>query len=107
MSNETKYTPGPWRMVSRIPGSNQTVGVVSGDVLVCKLSNRSREQSMRDACLIAAAPELYEALDSLVRYDATYAYDGTVTLPVADHITDATRVVERARAALAKARGEQ
>ena len=96
--NAATFTKGPWRMVSRIPGSNQIVGVVSGDVLVCKLSTRPREQSMRDACLIAAAPDLYEALYRALLWIAWPSEETSKRTKQS--------VMDQAHAALAKARGE-
>jgi hypothetical protein len=54
-----------------------------------------RSEQNANARLISAAPELYEALDELLNYSGG-----------AEHALDDPYVVERAEAALAKARGE-
>ena len=79
---DTKFTPGPW-------------GVNTGGEVVCDVNDfqwvmaQSRgDDDLANAHLIAAAPELYEALADLVQ-----AFDGEPGWGPA-------------RAALAKARGE-
>ena len=95
--SETKWTPGPWRVgfegsaTSQLAERNkdcdcppfafgQTVGVVC---------NRS------DAHLIAAAPELYQALEELAE-EASWSAAAV----------DKNGALDKALAALAKARGE-
>lgn len=84
----TQFTPGQWRVVSmayNVKNGPQTeFGVVNSD-----------RMNEADASLIAAAPELYEALENLLNAD------------VADLSTmhpDLART--KALAALRKARGE-
>ncbi|MDI3298242.1 MAG: hypothetical protein QJR08_03630 [Bacillota bacterium] len=92
MSDHKKWTPGPWRVR---PGfSDAHFVVVAGeyadegepDLLV-----HVGTANPQDAHLIAAAPDLYEALDEIVLKYGRY-------LPM--------RELSRAKAALAKARGE-
>ena len=89
--NEPKWTPGPWRVETSGRGS---LCVASDDAWICgELDNQPHEmrtsEAEANAHLIAAVPELYEALQNVIRE--------------ADRKTDA---FNRARAALAKARGE-
>lgn len=92
MAAETYWTPGPWQAHSLMVSE---VGKPIGrghDICHCGLGmrpNREVDQSEANAQLIAAAPDLYEALQRLDRFghtDATWDY---------------------ALRAMAKARGEQ
>lgn len=63
---ETKHTPGPWRIGSHGPNGYHTVGTERG-LMVAMVAHSVNyidecEQAIGDACLIAAAPELLEAL---------------------------------------------
>ena len=98
MSNETKFTPGPW-VVAFGPIAN--VGIVAPQssefiaTIVYKECN---------ADLIAAAPDLYAALESFINADQptpdwqNKTYDECLAL--------AKSIKPNAIAALAKARGE-
>ena len=77
MSEETKWTSGPWDT-----DTGGDVTDINGVTLL------RREDSFADAELAAAAPELYEALEYLV------------------DLLDGNPGLGPARAALAKARGE-
>lgn len=96
----SKHTPGPWfangEFIGTIESDSQTVAYVS--------SHRNRklrplDEEAANARLIAAGPELLEALRALVDRDFTY-FDGAV-------IGAATKItrdeVLAARAAIAKA----
>jgi hypothetical protein len=59
------FTPGPWRIVCRPYGSGLERHIYCGQqVPIAKLNGnpRGRRESDANARLIAAAPELYEAL---------------------------------------------
>lgn len=89
MTTETKWTPGPWKL----KGAGSIMG--ADDVLVATTGYRVAVGSDEDessARLIAAAPELYEALDAITHWNDR---DGHV---------DASWW-NAARAALARARG--
>lgn len=81
------HTPGPWRL-DKWNGyllSSENISIVKFDV------SRTR---LQDAQLIAAAPDLLKALDAIINDDAEY--------PQID-----SKLVDKARAAIKKARGEQ
>lgn len=82
-----KHTPGPWRNVIGYDDSN-TVIAGEGYNLECVALIKSRPSCQADACLIAAAPDLLEALEELVEGDEIDS-------------------CSRASAAIAKAKGEQ
>ena len=92
---EPKFTPGPWS-INEWPqaASDIAIGAV-GTPLIAKVSLRdvSINEQKFNAHLIAAAPELYEALEFLL----TCKHG-----EFCDHYREAEH---KARAALARARG--
>lgn len=107
--SETKFTPGPW-----FANGHEVLAPDDGDedpwsvALASPCRGYPNDQSRANARLIAAAPEMYEALDFLSAHarervsDAPeWRDDDTVQIVVT--IGD----LRRARAALAKARGDQ
>jgi hypothetical protein len=102
----SSYTPGPWT-VER-DGSTVTMGgqcVITGPAP----DGAPREEEKANARLIAAAPELLEALASLVEYADAYSNQmlkfgyGAEQLGVG---ADSQSVSGKARAAVAKATGQ-
>ena len=92
--SEPKFTPGPW--LKRTGGGAQYI--VHGEHIICSIP-RSYPNLKNEANLIAAAPELYEALNHLAaavveNYGKGWPND------------DLDRAIDAAWAALAKARGE-
>jgi hypothetical protein len=104
VSTETKWTPGPWDArtgTSWSPdGGSQTIEWFvmrpREDVAICAdvVDPNSEKPSEANARLIAAAPDLYAALDKLSNTSAMFE-------PV-----EYQQARQNARAALAKARGE-
>lgn len=92
-----RWTPGPWRVQPHDPDDAPRAPVDvcgSGWVIAADL------KSVEDARLIAAAPELYEALANLVpRFHRCMVAHGT-------DAEFADEAVTKARAALASAHGE-
>lgn len=97
-----KHTPGPWRMHRHHkPISNQWIFQVVtdeeyGEIVAGTCTNPQRPEDVReaDAHLIAAAPDLLEALENCVDLiELISPIEGDE--------------IRRARAAIAKARGEQ
>ena len=104
------YTEGPWEV--RIwdgedwPEKRISVGATDGGHSVC-VSPRYR-WNLEDFNLIAAAPDLYEALEAIVNSGEWYtsALEIDPYNPVTDKILDGYDLEKIAKAALAKARGE-
>ena len=100
-TNQTKpgFTPGPWKRVWRkgceIRPSYYVIEHGQSGEVVCETDNDEPNQ-YHDACLIAASPDLYEALDKLV------AELDAIRPDAMDEDMDS---MPAARAALAKARG--
>jgi hypothetical protein len=94
---ETKWTPGPWSASWQNDWSHWVVSAptMPSNTPIVRLSDFD-DATRHDAHLIAAAPELYEALAWFIN-----DIDGDRTVMV-----DFSDNVERARAALSKARGE-
>lgn len=96
MQNETKFTPGPW-FTKREGWSTVYVearidGGMIQEVAACGPTDAGQDQQQANARLIAAAPDLYEALEIAREY----------ALFVSAETDDLARI----DAALAKARGE-
>ncbi len=96
--SEPKFTKGPWNCNRASAGGREIVVSEVSPVDIAVLSRRDKTQSEIDANahLIAAAPDLYAALDMLLlqcgEWDSTHDIDD--------------KTYEEARVALAKARGE-
>ena len=133
----TKFTPGPWKAILANDEYDEpyieTTAVkylhnewhggtdVESNRYIAQLTYdmqsvttwRSIEQLNADAALIAAAPDMYAALEDVTNdleayVDAQYLKDGKVYHPAMQSRYDRDiEPVLNARAALAKARGEQ
>ncbi|MBC8009195.1 MAG: hypothetical protein H7067_03765 [Burkholderiales bacterium] len=65
MSTKPKHTPGPWSIAPGMPCCVWTDAVETGrGVAVTAMNARPPEEQIANACLIAAAPELFAALES-------------------------------------------
>jgi len=101
----TTHTPGPWR-----EHSHRQIGPDAG--IVCEVWSAIGEtdadriaQADANARLIAAAPDLLEALQEMVAGDAEAIEDAKrLGVPFPDEMLAA---YHKARAAIAKATGEQ
>ena len=94
----TKWTPGPWRVDSRHVGL-MIESDPHGPRALASISTPIDDIDRANAALIAAAPELYEALEALTK-------DEELILAAHGIEPSGNRLVKQARAALAKARGE-
>lgn len=116
--SETKWTPGPWKATRSEPAEGYDCWWITanlGSNLEKELASVSGGVSTSgpNARLIAAAPELYEALNALVQADdsrETFALFGLADSVDNDGDTYQSEglatVLRRARSALSKARGE-
>ena len=98
----TKFTKGPWsvgRSVKTMVFADDGLDLVAD----CTAGEFARDVEIANAALIAAAPELYEALDMLMLY-FTSANDVPVDRAT---IRGDDECVRRAFDALKKARGEE
>ena len=102
-----KFTPGPWeREESDYPSMEETIlegcgRVVGSGYTICQMADFSEEKLAANAHLIAAAPELYEALEEFVTETRAYQSPECEECPIVGPIL---RIADKA---LAKARGEQ
>ena len=92
---ERKWTPGPWEADGCFIDANRCMEQV------CNTLSSVNGRNFADARLIAAAPDLYEALESAEESIATFM--GVHGYPMDSGAGDILRQVS---AALAKARGE-
>lgn len=109
MGVETKFTPGPWstHIVSDDPSYGYEMIVVGAEPVgapwqVCAVNGFDDEsgESRANAHLIAAAPELYEALNWLVHVD-----HGVGKAGLKPEEGEQKAALQAGIAALAKARG--
>ena len=95
-----KHTPGPWHVAG--------VSVTSADGLhVCDVNGygATDETKRANAALIAAAPDMLEALRGLLA--ERYALEEPEQFDAAGNWTSDSPASEKARAAIRKATGEQ
>lgn len=96
-----KHTPGPWKAIAY--QGHAATSIISDhaeqtiQIAECSGFGRHSNECLADARLIAAAPDLVEALAPFVARNSS---EETIT------ITVRTEDVTRARAAIAKATGE-
>ena len=102
--SEPKFTPGPWRAVQHEAGWTVDTGGLRGPVrAICYYEDGDPVGAVvmdeADACLIAAAPDLYEASKDLLEFIVEVALRG----PHYDETPALRSRLDKARAALAKA----
>lgn len=105
---EMKHTPGPWRIGTAPPNGEQTIGTIRGMmVAVATTGVGMEEETLANARLIAAAPELLEALKL-----AANALDKMGDMPDSDvsphawFSLDCENIVENSKSLIAKATGQ-
>lgn len=98
--DKPKFTPGPW-VVSEKAGNGNIA--INHDVFYVAEATGGLNSTMENANLIAAAPDLYDVLSKLVESDACF-YSSAIE-GGAPHDIDFSDWYEKAKAALAKARG--
>lgn len=91
MTDTPKWTPGPWVSNYRADVDQLCVTTKANEVVAT-----CRNGKFSDACLIAAAPDLFEALEKLFEDSSE----------LSGNYYDLEHALNKARAALSKARGE-
>ena len=98
--SEPKWTPGPWKFQVRFAdqfGCQIDIRRSKGKIVFTFVSHLQPSSARSTAHLIAAAPDLYEALQRIVKWMDAQGYNALYQDDTA---------LKDARAALAKARGE-
>jgi len=103
---KTKHTPGPWTLGTRAAYQNRDDpvfwhrDVVNGSktIRVAKVSGVGEDRAEANACLIAAAPDLLEACEVLLKAAPELWGDDIEKWP---------RLMDRVEAAIAKAEGRE
>jgi len=107
MKTETKHTPGPWHIEREEWTEGNGLLICSPDGPVALIDPEPDEgpntQDQANACLIAAAPAMYEALKSVQQALCLYHCQTVAKELQGKHI----KACNIARAALALADGEQ
>lgn len=104
---ETKWTPGPWRVEPTFETDESDPQEIRTQRLILAGDRQYIAETISNhAHLIAAAPELYEALEQAVEALNSYSdvVDGSYGEPMPNTAMKAVLVCE---AALRKARGEK
>lgn len=96
----SKHTPGPWHVAEEMDDDDNVLYTVEADNLPVADIYRKAEHEA-NARLIAAAPELLEALKELIAWDLE-SLPGEVSLGYSGIEQD----IAHAKAAIAKALGE-
>ena len=100
-----KHTPGPWKVVheeERYPGWNgpipHSIGTSDGETIIARCPDGWGAEDNANARLIAAAPELLDALSEIMSHRT----------PIPDEDSDYVPrlIIDQARAAIHKATGE-
>lgn len=94
----SKHTPGPWHIPSHLSGADG-IGPKDGyEIITCcccgGVRGDSKEQEIANSRLIVAAPELLEALERCI-------------VVIDNGRFPSLNIQDAARAAIAKAKGEQ
>lgn len=97
MSN---FTPGPWKIAQWEQTTSIKANDGVGDVYICNLTQGQGDEGRANARLIASAPELLTALESLIEF-AHAALSGTV------HADTLQNYEAIARAAIARVKNRQ
>lgn len=93
-----QHTKGPWKVWLSTKTLELTVHTLPSDTKVADITYITREQTKANAKLIAAAPELLEALEDAAEWVSTGKVDGVSF--------DEIQVIEVLRETIAKAKGE-
>ena len=105
----SKHTKGPWTRVRHSWDDSSVYAANGSRVAICRIDEEDVTEETQDACvavneanarLIAAAPELLEALEALVNDFGRDGYGGELE-------DGECRVIDMARNAIAKAIGER
>lgn len=100
---DTKHTPGPWIVKTAINGDRGIVAPGIGILAECFVAIRNMDEVSPEceanARLIAAAPGLLEALEEMIELASPNIY------PQPDKSQSGWAKLQRARAAIAKAKG--
>ena len=103
----SKHTPGPWRVYQEWVHpcfDHQGQEKTNGDTAICEPLGPNKWANAR---LIAAAPEMYEALKKAEQFIANGIELGYIRLPIDDCPDPALDTLGILREALAKAEGRE
>lgn len=91
--SDTKFTPGPW--CARFKRARYEITGTGGELMI--QLHGAQNNAEQNANLIAAAPDLYAALEAMLQqFDADECHNSAADI----------EAILMAKAALAKARGE-
>ena len=101
METKAKHTPGPWELIAESVEDSRgnSIAMVTGGSGRQYVEDEVNAECLANACLIAAAPELLEALEMALYYYESFRDKS----PTGETETDDIAII---RAAIRKAKGE-
>ena len=104
-----RNTPGPWRVGMAGPNGCHTIGTYGG-LMVAMVAHSvnwpdQRAQAVADAQMLAAAPEMYEALKRAEQFITNGIEFGAIRMPDESTPDPAHKTLPAIRAAIAAAEG--
>ena len=115
IEKETTFTPGPWVCIEvrtscgrafRIGKGEMIEGGPSGGCIIYDDYGHGKNERESNARLIAAAPELYEAVALITPEFVALLRRAESVSAIAEYSDNDREIIAKCQAALAKARGE-
>lgn len=103
--SEAKFTKGPWKTGPKF-GVPDTVIDKKRTIIADVIRRNTTEELVANTNLIAAAPDLYEALERSIGMLEDYALDYKSMSGSSEVHPIHKEIIDQAKQALAKARGE-
>ncbi len=110
--NAPKWTPGPWQRVLPVDAlgrqpNDWAISDSTGEAWICEdptWDDEYQQESLANANLIAAAPDLYAALEAAMAFIESHVADPDITVEMVERY--AALQATNPKAALSRARGE-
>jgi hypothetical protein len=105
----TTFTPGPWHVHTNIGRKGETGVIADGAPCIIAIMGNQKEwpaETANNAQLIAAAPELLEALEFCYTWLENMRHEFRGKVPMSPHMPRPDMGLSDVAAAIAKAKGE-
>lgn len=107
MSNSKKHTPGPWRLAKNDPNWIETKNGLIAMISDVRGDRNITSRTQANAALIAAAPEMLEALNESYEYIQACFYSGCPDHQDRQPSDDELELLNMIKTTLNKAKGDQ
>jgi hypothetical protein len=101
---ESKHTPGPWKITKLDKGLRFEIHNPDTDYWIAQVQNPKPINGQANASLIAAAPDMLEALTEMVGWFDSSPFRALMTKQ--GYQAECHRIINTSRAAIAKAQGK-